>query len=96
MTKIKVTHRETGDVVEAEQYIAGKHPPPSVVKVTMGKNGVLARAKTVHGDHSVLLTKDWLVWGPAGLEIYTDSFMQSQFSRDGEPDDEPAKPLQLG
>ena len=97
MTKVEFIHRKKKTVkVSGYQYLQGAHPPPPGVRVTMGLGGVVARAPTVHGADSVILHGDWLIDMPNGnVELFTDSFMRSEYRRVDEEEGE-SKPVVLG
>jgi len=92
---VKLVDRRTGDTLTGRKYVAGQHPPPAGVKVTMGQHGTIARADTLHGPNSVILNDDWLVDTAEGLAIFTDKYVHDFYTQPGEVADE-VKPLVLG
>ena len=88
-------HRKTNERITGSQYRKGEHPPPPGVSVTHGLTGVLARATTVQGDHSVINDADWLLDLPSGRDIFTNSFVRKHYRYEDEEAGE-AKPVKLG
>ena len=88
--------RKGKEKVSGYRYAQGQHPPPPGVTVTMGLAGVVARAETLHGAHSVILDGDWLITLPDGsVDLFTDTYQRARYRRVGE-DDDPDKPVKLG
>ena len=96
MKPTQFINRGAPEEISGYQYVQGQHPPPPGVSVTMGLAGVVARADTIHGLRSVILSGDWLITLPTGgIELFIEPYLLAQYRRVGE-DDEPDKPVKLG